>query len=131
VVRKAAFVTLFFLGSLNAASLSALHVDQPLSHAVQCEPHAARPDCHADLPHEHDATHAGEESLFEHIFQMSREAPSVAFTFCVAPVFSRQVHDVAPSGLFSEALQAPVAPLLSALSAQKVNSRAPPAFPRA
>jgi hypothetical protein len=129
-VRKAAFVTLFFLGSLNVASLSALHVDQPLSHAVQCEPHSARPDCHADLPHEHDATHAGEESLFEHIFQMSREAPSVAFTFCLAPAFFRRVHDVAPTSLFSETLQAPVAPLISALPAQTVNSRAPPAFPR-
>jgi hypothetical protein len=130
-VRNAAFVTLFFLASLNAASLSALHVDQPLSHAVQCAPHSARPDCHADLPHEHDATHAGEESLFEHIFQMSREAPSFAFSFCLAPTFFRQVHDVAPASLFAHTLQVPVAPLFSSLPAQTVNSRAPPAFPRA
>ncbi len=104
LVRKAAFITLVVLGSLNAASLSALHIDQPQSHNIQCEPATARSDCHADLPHEHDAAHAGEESLFEHIFQMSREAPEAGPVFLLTPAFFQRIELLDPAELSSFAL---------------------------
>ncbi|MFZ5629103.1 MAG: hypothetical protein ACOY5B_08225 [Spirochaetota bacterium] len=129
-MRKAAFTTLFFLGSLNAASLSSLHVDQPQSHAVQCEPASARPDCHADLPHEHDATHAGEESLFEHIFQVSREAPAMGLASCLGPVLFRQAFDVAPSSTISFSLPAVVQPEEFRPAVRPADSRAPPVSSR-
>ncbi|HMV36551.1 MAG TPA: hypothetical protein PKM44_08830 [Turneriella sp.] len=129
-MRKAAFITLFFLGSLNAASLSSLHVDQPQSHAVQCEPASARPDCHNDLPHEHDATHAGEESLFEYIFQVSREAPVIGLAFFLVPDCVRRVDLVSPALLFSAPVPAYAGLPLSSPVPHAVQSRAPPGSPQ-
>jgi len=125
-VRRAAFVTLFFLGSLNAASLSALHIDLPQSHSVQCEPASPRFDCHADLPHEHDAAHAGEESLFEYIFEVSREAPATGNAAYLEPVMLFTVCAVRPVGVFAFLLPADASKPLSALLVRRVNPRAPP-----
>ncbi len=130
-VRKAAFITLFFLGSVNVASLSALHVDLPQSHAVQCEVDSPRSDCHADLPHQHDSAHAGEESLFEYIFQVSREAPVIGLAFCLAPALLLQVCAPLPVVAYSFPLPAVARQPLPAPDTRQLNPRAPPIYAQA
>lgn len=126
-MRQVAFLTLFLLGSLNAASLSALHIDAAQSHAALCAPQLPAPDCHADLPHEHEATHAGEESLFEYIFGQSREA-GLAIVMILALLYSSATLLIAPTLFWAQKL-CTVAPIpICCDPAALRHSRAPP-FP--
>lgn len=67
-MRIFAAINLLYLIFISASSISAVHLDHEGSHPNQCSTEISA-YCHADLPHEHEESHAGEESFFEHTFE--------------------------------------------------------------
>lgn len=126
-MRQIAFLTLFFLGSLNAASFSALHIDTAQSHAVVCTSELPAADCHANIPHEHDSTHAGEESLFEYIFGQSREV-GLSLVIILALLCNIIAIPIALTTFWTQKLRTALPTLSTYVVTALHYSRAPP-FP--
>lgn len=54
---------------LVGSVFSTVHVDHAGSHGVVCSAEASNAYCHNSQPHEHEESHPGEDSLFEHVFE--------------------------------------------------------------
>lgn len=129
-MRKFATFNLFYLAFVAASALSSVHVDHEGSHEKLCVGVDISAACHADLPHEHEATHAGQESLFEHTFEngnfeSSCTLPALNFVAVAGIVIARPV-------LFLPAIQygedfSPDTNLSSQTKYSAQSSRAPPA----
>jgi hypothetical protein len=116
-MRRFATFNLFYLAFVAASALSTVHIDHEGSHQKLCVANQISATCHADVPHEHEATHAGQESLFEHTFENGSLEKSVSY---VAP-------DVVTVALFDTEAATPVVVLTIA----KVGSTGdtPPLYP--
>ncbi|MCX7633299.1 MAG: hypothetical protein N2Z22_08215 [Turneriella sp.] len=128
-MRRSALLTLLCLGTLQAAPFSALHIDAGQSHGVVCAPAMPAADCHADLPHQHQATHAGEESLFEYIFSQSREAKLLFGTLLLAALFCQKPWSPEPVTFHDQNLPDCDETGLLNPATSNCHSRAPPFSP--
>lgn len=68
-MRRFATFNLFYLAFVAASALTNVHIDHQGSHEAVCPATEISASCHADVAHEHEATHPGQESLFEHTFE--------------------------------------------------------------
>ena len=127
-MRIAATLALFILAALNAASFSSLHIDHPGSHLSECAPGKAGADCHSEQPHQHEATHGGEESLFEHIFEQSRAEKSTALYALVLISSPLTLVTLPAPHFFREPLRSEITLLTSSLIPRAGIPRAPPLF---
>jgi len=68
-MRAIALLQLSYLFLLVGSVFSAVHVDHAGSHGTVCSNEASSAYCHNSQPHEHEESHPGEDSLFEHVFE--------------------------------------------------------------
>ena len=68
-MRIIASLNLCYLFFLVSSVFSSTHIDHPLSHETECRAHEVSASCHSNLPHEHEDSHPGEDSLLEHTFE--------------------------------------------------------------
>ncbi|HRP68115.1 MAG TPA: hypothetical protein PLY93_01105 [Turneriella sp.] len=68
-MRLLASLNLFYLFFLAVSVFSSLHVDHPGSHAQICVANKITAECHSEMPHSHEKSHPGEDSLLEHAFE--------------------------------------------------------------
>ena len=129
-MQRFATINLLYLAFVASSALSTVHIDHGGSHDQVCVGNEISARCHADLPHEHEATHAGQESLFEYTFENGSLEKSVSY---VAP-------DVVTVAILDAEAATPVVvltiakvgstgdtPLLYPLVISPQSSRAPPA----
>lgn len=97
-MRRFATINLLYLAFVAGSALSTVHIDHGGSHDQVCVGNEISASCHADLPHEHEATHAGQESLFEYTFENGNVEKPVCY---LAP-------DLASAALLNTAAVTPV-----------------------
>lgn len=68
-MRAIALLQLSYLIILVGSVFSTVHVDHAGSHGIVCSAEASSAYCHNSQPHEHEESHPGEDSLFEHVFE--------------------------------------------------------------
>jgi hypothetical protein len=128
-MRRFATLNLIYLAFVAGSALSSVHIDHEGSHHEACIGSEISAACHADVPHEHEATHAGQESLFEHTFENGNYEHSSVF---MAPIFvGIATFDTTAPILFRERLLCRLRPTESAvqfsqLASSPHSSRAPP-----
>ncbi len=129
-MRRFATINLVYLAFVAGSALSSVHIDHEGSHREPCAGNEISASCHADVPHEHDATHAGQESLFEHTFENGNYENSAVL---VAPAFvAITIPPAIDPVLFRSTSLLKVwisddTVLLSQLHSSPQSSRAPPA----
>lgn len=128
-MRRFATLNLVYLAFVAGSALSSVHIDHEGSHHEACIGSDISAACHADVPHEHEATHAGQESLFEHTFENGNYEHSTAF---IAPIFiGMAIFDSTAPILFRENFLCGLritesAVQFSQLDSSPHSSRAPP-----
>jgi len=96
-MRKFATFNLAYLFFVAASALSTVHVDHAGSHQNICVGADISASCHADLPHDHEAAHAGQESFFEHTFEYgSFEQGPYAYAPLLAAAAAFEVENLPP-----------------------------------
>jgi len=68
-MRALALLQLSYLVLLVGSVFSTVHVDHAGSHGTVCSAEASSAYCHNSQPHDHEESHPGEDSLFEHVFE--------------------------------------------------------------
>ncbi|MBV6493335.1 MAG: hypothetical protein LDLANPLL_01351 [Turneriella sp.] len=83
-MRFFATFNLLYLLFLATSVFSSLHVDHAGSHERECAPNNITAQCHSDIPHEHESSHPGEDSLLEHTFEDGASLGKAYLPLCAA-----------------------------------------------
>lgn len=126
-MRAIALLQLSYLVLLVGSVFSTVHVDHAGSHGTLCSAEASSAYCHNSQPHDHEESHPGEDSLFEHVFE---DGASFNKLFVlINPLYVEAPLALPrPEKFFVHFLQEEALPLQFWHPPENKSPRAPPAF---